>query len=268
VGQRVGAITVYGSHADHLCVPVGWLVPVPLDADQAEALVVVFNYVTAYQMLHRTARVRANERLLVHGAAGGIGSAVLQLGRLLVSRYTAPARAPTPGASPLWAQRPIDYTKEDFLTRVRELTGKGVDVVLDGIGGAVSLRSYRALRRGGCLVMFGHYSTTVAGRKNMRRMAIFYLAGAMVFAANLIPDGRRVQTFQVAKLQDRHPDWFRGDVLALFELLQQGKIEPIVAERIPLTEAARAHENLGRGGIVGKQVLICDPGLDSEATRS
>src|SRR6266568_4541685 len=268
VGQRVGAITVYGSHADYLCVPVGWLVPVPVDVDPAEALVVVFNYVTAYQMLHRTARVRAKERLLVHGAAGGIGSAVLQLGRLAgLELYGTGSGTDTARISALGAT-PIDYTKEDFLTCVRELTGEGVDVVLDGIGGAVSLRSYRALRGGGRLVMFGHYSTTVAGRKSMRRIAIFYLAGAMVFAANLIPDGRRVRTFRVAKLRDRRPDWFRDDALALFDLLQQGKIEPIVAERIPLIEAGRAHENLGRGGIVGKQVLICDAGLDSEATNS
>ncbi len=80
----------------------------------------------------------------------------------------------------------------------------------------------------------------------------------MVFAGNLLPNDQRVLTFQVAKLRDRRPRWFREDATALFELLAERKIEPLVAERIPLAEARRAHENLGQGGITGKQILICD----------
>ena len=128
----------------------------------------------------------------------------------------------------------------------------------NGIGGSVALNSYRALRRGGRLVMYGHYGTTIGGRKSARRIAVFYLTGALVFAGNLLPNGKRVLAFQVAKLRDRHSEWFREDATALFELLAQRKIEPIVAQRIPLVNARRAHENLGRGNIVGKQVLICN----------
>ena len=94
--------------------------------------------------------------------------------------------------------------------------------------------------------------------KSARRVAVFYLLGALVFAGNLLPNGKRVLTFQVAKLRDRRPTWFREDATALFELLAKRKIAPLVARRIPLVEARRAHENLGRGGITGKQVLICD----------
>ena len=258
LGQRVGAISVYGSHADYFCVPAWWLVPVPDGLDPAEAAIVVFNYVTAYQMLHRTARVRKGERVLVHGAAGGVGTAVLQLGRLAgLELYGTGSGAQTGVISTLGAT-PIDYTKGSFVDRIRELTGDGVDVVLDGIGGSVALGSYRALRRGGRLVMYGHYGTTVGGRKNAHGIAVFYLTGALVFAGNLLPNGKRVLAFQVAKLRDRHPAWFRDDAGALFELLAARKIEPLVADRIPLIEARRAHENLGFGGITGKQILICD----------
>jgi len=257
-GQRVGAITVYGSHADYLCVPAWWLVPVPERLDPAEAAIVVFNYVTAYQMLHRTARAREGERVLVHGAAGGVGTALLQLGRLAgLELYGTGSRTQAGVISALGAT-PIDYTKGSFAKRIRELTGDGVDVVLDGIGGRVAVGSYRALRRGGRLVMYGHYGTTVGGRKSARKVALFYLSGALVFAGNLLPNGKRVRAFQVAKLRDRHPGWFQEDATTLFELLAEGKIEPIVAERIPLAEARRAHENLGRGGVTGKQVLVCD----------
>ena len=258
LGQRVGAITVYGSHADYLCVPAWWLVPVPDRLDPAEAVIVVFNYMTAYQMLHRTAQVKQGERLLVHGAAGGVGTAVLQLGRLAgLELYGTGSGTQTAVISTLGAT-PIDYTKGNFVDRVREVTGDGVDVVLDGIGGSVALDSYRALRRGGRLVMYGHYGTTIGGRKSTRRIAVFYLTGALVFAGNLLPNGKRVLAFQVAKLRDRHPEWFGEDATALFALLAQRKIEPLVADRIPLVEARRAHEDLGRGGITGKQILICD----------
>ncbi len=258
LGLRVGAISVYGSHADYLCVPAWWLVPVSDGLDPAEAAIVVFNYVTAYQMLHRAAHVRTGERVLVHGAAGGVGSAILQLGRLAgLDLYGTGSGTQTGIISTLGAT-PIDYTKGSFVDRIRELTGDGVDVVLDGIGGGVALGSYRALRSGGRLVMYGHYGTTIGGRKSARRIALFYLTGALVFAGNLLPNGKRVLAFQVAKLRDRHPTWFRNDAAALFELLAARKIEPLVADRIPLIEARRAHENLGHGGITGKQILICD----------
>lgn len=258
LGQRVGAISVYGSHADYLCVPVWWLVPVPDVLDPAEAAIVVFNYVTAYQMLHRTARVRKGELLLVHGAAGGVGTAVLQLGRLAGLELYGTGSGTQTGVISNLGATPIDYTRSSFVESILEFTGNGVDVVLDGIGGSVALGSYRALRRGGRLVMYGHYGTTIGGRKSARRIAVFYLYGALVFAANLLPNGKRVLTFQVAKLRDRRSGWFREDTAALFKLLAERKIEPLVAERIPLVEARRAHQNLGRGGITGKQILICD----------
>ena len=219
LGQWVGAIPVYGSHADYICVPDWWLVPVPAGLDPAEAAIVVFNYVTAYQMLHRTASVREGERLLVHGAGGGVGTAVLELGRLAgLELYGTGSERDSAVISELGA-RPIDYTNEDFVSLVRELTGDGVDVALDGIGGKVALHSYRALRRGGRLVMFGHYGTLVHGRKSLRAIALFYLAGALVFAGNVLPNGKRVRVFQVAKLRDRKPEWFREDASTLFQLL-------------------------------------------------
>jgi NADPH2:quinone reductase len=256
LGQRVGAITVYGSHADYLCVPEWWLVPVPERLDAAEAAIVVFNYVTAYQMLHRTARARQGERVLVHGAAGGIGTALLQLGRLERFELYGTGSGNQTGVISALGATAIDYTKSSFVERVRDLTGDGVDVALDGIGGSVAVGSYRALRRGGRLVMYGHYGTTVAGRKSARKAALFYLSGALLLAGNLLPNGKRVMPFQVAKLRDRHPEWFREDATTLFDLLSRDKIEPIVAERIPLGDAQRAHENLGRGAVTGKQVLV------------
>lgn len=150
----------------------------------------------------------------------------------------------------------IDYRNEDFVVRVRELTGDGVDVVLDGIGGALSLRSFRALRPGGRLVIFGHYSTLAHGRKSWRGWIQWYAATATVALWGLLSPRRRVLAYRIQKLRDRHPDWFREDFLTLLELLREDKIHPVVAERLPLSDARHAHELLERSAAVGKLVLV------------
>jgi NADPH2:quinone reductase len=256
LGQRVAALTVFGADAEYVCLPAATLVPVPDGLDAAEAVSLVLNYVTAFQLLHRTARVRTGERLLVQGAAGGVGSAALQLGGLAgLEMYGTAATGKVDLVAALGAT-PIDYRRTDFLRRLRALTGDGVDVVLDGIGGTLALRSYRALRPGGRLVLFGHYATLVGGRRELRNLALWYLCGALLLLANLWPDRRRVLRYRIAKLRDRHPDWFRADLAALFELLAQGKLAPVIAARLPLSEAPRAQTLLGQGAVPGKIVLV------------
>src|SRR5205823_13536642 len=96
----------------------------------------------------------------------------------------------------------IDYRNEDFLARVRELPGKGVDVVLDGLGGPLSLRSFRALRPGGRLVVFGAYSTLVNGRKSWRRWIEWYAAFATLWLWDLFSPRRRVLAYRIQKLRE------------------------------------------------------------------
>lgn len=161
LGQMVAALTVWGSYAQYVCLPATGLVPVSPGLDPTEAVALVLNYTTAYQILRRVARARRGERALVHGAAGGVGAAALQLGRLAgLELYGAAAGADCDLVAELGAI-PIDYRREDFVARIHALTGDGVDVVLDGIGGPVSLRSYRTLRRGRRLVLFGHYAASL-----------------------------------------------------------------------------------------------------------
>ena len=150
----------------------------------------------------------------------------------------------------------IDYQNEDFLARVRELPGKGVDVALDGIGGALSLRSFRALRPGGRLVVFGRYATIAHGRKNWPAVIEWYAATASVALWGLLSPRRRVLSYRVQKLRIHHQDWFREDFRALLELLRRGEIHPVVAERLPLSDARRAHELLERSAAKGKIVLV------------
>ena len=264
-GDRIGALTVWGADAESVCVPERYAVRVPEDLDPAEVVSVIFPYMTAYQMLHRTARVNSGETVLVHGAAGRVGTAALELGAVagvrLIGTASARDRAAVEGLGAVF----IDYRNEDFLARTRELTdGKGVDVVIDGIGGMVSLRSFRALRignqitgdPGGRLIVMGNYNTMVQGRKSWRGWLEWYPATAITWLWGTLSPRRRVSGYRIQILRIRHQQWFQEDFDVLLELLRAGKIHPVVAERLPFSQARHAHELLESSAAKGKLVLV------------
>ena len=261
-GQVVAALPISGAYAEFVCLPQRELVPVPAGLDAAEAVSLVLNYVTAYQMLHRSAKVRSGQRVLIHGAAGGVGSALLQLGRLaeLEMYGTCSSR----GASVVrdLGGIPIDYQHLDFVNEIHRLTSGGVDVVFDGIGGRHIWRSRKALRPGGRVVAYGLTASLRGGRlasgrsgrrHRFRAIAIFglYIAGGWLF-----PGRKRVAPYSIQWLKRVRPAVFRQDLMALFDLLQQRKVKPLIAQRFPLADARRAHELLGTGGVAGKIVLV------------
>src|SRR5262245_36871831 len=148
-GQIMAALPIHGAYAEFVCLPQRELVPVPSGLDHAEAVSLVLNYVTAYQMLHHSARVRAGQRVLIHGAAGGVGTALLQLGRLVgLEMYGTCSSRGAPAVSSLGGI-PIDYQHLDFVREIHRVTSGGVDAVFDGIGSTHIWRSRSALRRGG-----------------------------------------------------------------------------------------------------------------------
>jgi NADPH:quinone reductase-like Zn-dependent oxidoreductase len=251
-GQRVAGYPRGGGYAEFICLPASELVPIPEGVDPAQAVCLVANYLTAYLMLHRTAGIRSGERILVHGAAGGVGSALLELGKVAgLEMYGTASRYNHELVSALGAT-PIDYRTEDFVERIRSLTSDGVDAVFDPIGGARQLwRSYRALRQGGRLLWFGVAATKDSG------LRIIPLTLLMVFLLKLFPGGKQTPlTPNLAEFAPAHPDWYRETLAELLDLLAAGEIKPVVAERFPLAEAARAHELLERGGYAGKVVLV------------
>jgi NADPH:quinone reductase len=131
-----------------------------------------------------------------------------------------------------------------------------VDVVLDGLGGAMSVRSFRALRPGGRLVVFGYSSALTQGRRSRGAWVKWNAQTASVFLWGLLSPRRRVHGYRIDKLRNRHSEWFREDFLALLELLRRGEIQPVVAERLPLTDVRRAHELLESSAATGKLVLV------------
>ena len=263
-GQTVAAMPIHGAYAEFVCLPQRELVPVPAGLDPAEAVSLILNYITAYQMLHRSARVKPGQRVLIHGAAGGVGTALLQLGRLANLEMYGTCSARGAAAVSELGGVPIDYQHQDFVKEIHRLTNDGVDAVFDPIGGPHLWHSRKALRPGGKVVGYGLITSLrgeglASGRPGRRRRfrgtAIFglYIAGGW-----LLPGGKRVVPYSIQTLKRLKPELFRQDLTTLLDLLHQQRIKPIIAQRFPLAEARQAQELLAKGGVIGKVVLVCD----------
>ena len=261
-GQTVAALPISGAYAEFVCLPERELVPVPAGLDPAEAVSLLLNYVTAYQMLHRTAKARSGQRVLIDGASGGVGSALLQLGRLVGLEMYGTCSARGAATVSGYGAVPIDYQQQDYVAEIHRLTGDGVDVAFDAIGGSHIWRSRRALRRGGKVVAYGLTSSLQGGRLasgsggRRNRYGAIAIFGLYIAASWLFPGRKRVVPYSIQTLKRLKPAWFREDVSTLLGLLQQQKIKPLIAQRLPLVEARQAHELLGKGGVAGKLVLV------------
>ncbi|HZS41685.1 MAG TPA: medium chain dehydrogenase/reductase family protein [Polyangia bacterium] len=259
VGARVAALTKIGGYADYLCVAAESLVAVPDGVDAGEAVALVLNFLTAHQLIHRCARLGRGERVLIHGAGGGVGDALLQLGKLAELEMFGTASKEKHAAVERGGATAIDYRAEDFVARVKALTGgAGVDAVFDPVGGKQWRRSFEALRVGGMLVGYGFSSATVKGRRKLGKAIANYLGMPKFQLLALMDATRSVMGYNVMVLKDARPEWYRADLAALFALLAAGKLRPAVAERLPLAEAARAHALLDDAKITGKLVLLCN----------
>jgi NADPH2:quinone reductase len=261
LGQTIAAMPIHGCYTQYVCVSSRKLVPVPGGLDAAEAVAVVLNYITSYQMLHRSAKARPGQRMLIHGASGGVGSAMLQLAKLAgVEMYGTCSGAGTAVVRDLGGI-PIDYKNADFVKEIHRLNGDGVDAVFDGIGGDNLWRSRDALREGGRVITYGFQSKMLGGRMATRtegRHPIRESAqlGGYILRNWFKPGRKSMVPYSIQWLMRLKPAWFRQDLLTLLDLLKEGKIKPLIAQRLPLEEARRAHEMLGEGGVLGKIVLL------------
>jgi NADPH:quinone reductase-like Zn-dependent oxidoreductase len=263
-GQLVAAMPIHGAYAEFICLPQCELVPVPSSLDAAEAVSLVLNYITAYQMLHRSARVMPAQRVLIHGAAGGVGTALLQLGHLAgLEMYGTCSSRGASAVSDLGAV-PIDYKHQDFVKEIYRLAGDGVDAVFDPIGGRHLWQSRKTLRPGGRVVGYGNTSSLrgeglASGRPGRRnRLHGIPIYALYIAGSRLLPGRKRVVPYSIQTLKRLRPALFRQDLISLFDLLQRKKIKPLVAQRFPLAEARQAQELLGKGGVIGKIVLVRD----------
>ena len=244
VGDRVAALTVYGGYAEYLYWDAKQLIPVPAILDPAEAAPLILNYIVAYQILHRSAKLKAGDKVLIIGASGGIGTAFLQLGKLANLKMYGLA---SPGKHHILTEYgaiPIDYHTQDFVEIIRQAEPDGLDAVFDGMDGDYFKRGYSVLRRGGTFVGYGNPLSVSHMLKLLGQGALFIL----------LPDGKSAKSYGTGLYRfNRRP--FLEDWATLFKLLEAGKIKPIIAAKFPILEAAKANELLENGSVIGNVVL-------------
>ena len=255
-GDTVAALTIVGGYSRFLCLPATEIVTVPEGVDPATAVCLVMDYVVGYQMLHRSVSLHSGERILIHGASGGCGTALLQLGKLMGLRMFGTASAKKHEHVRQFTGEPIDYRTEDFVERIQR-EGR-VHAVFESIGGSNLFRSYRCLLRGGRVVFYGMTSALRMGRR-FRLSTVSTLAYALgALTLNVWPDGRAVRLYSIQNRKRRHPKEYRDDLTQVLQLLSRGEISPVVGRRFNLEEARAAHELLARKTFVGKIVLTSD----------
>lgn len=250
IGQMVADLTVWGAYTEYMLRPADALVPVPAGLDPAEAVSMVLSYVTAYQMLHRIAKVQRGQKILVHGAGGAVGTALLELGGLLDLEMYGTASKSKHDLVKNLGGIPIDYKSEDFLERVQALDGDGMNASFDAIGGENFKRSFDSLKNGGTLVAYGFYNQA------MGRGGSVPMAYTKVALWNILPNGRKTSFYSIGALRKKNPEWFKEDLSVLFDLLAAGKIKPSIERRMNLEDAAQAHELIEEAAVKGRIVLV------------
>ena len=246
VGQRVAALTVYGGFAEFLIRGAEHFLPIPDGVPDRDAAAVILNFVTAWQMIHRVARVRSGGTALVTGASGGVGTAALQLLRL--------ARVKTYGAASLTKHGivrelgaiPLDYKAGRVDRLIRALEPGGVDYAFDAVGGANAGACIGALKRGGIVVGFGFMGAAGAFSK-LSMFANLFLGSRL--------RGRRGTFYGITASYRKDPAPLREDLPKIFALLAEKRIDPLISRTFPLMEARQALELLASGSVQGKIVL-------------
>lgn len=249
VGDRVADMTVIGAYSEYICLPAEKLTQLPEGVDESEAVTLILSYMTAYQMLHRIAKISKGQSILVHGAGGAVGVAMLQLGKQFNLKVFGTASKSKHDLVKKYGGIPIDYRNEDFEKRIQEQTDGGVDAVFDPIGGKHFKKSFKSLKPGGKLVAFGFYNAVMGKGGNIP------LDFMRILLWNILPNGRKASFYSIGGLRKKHPEWFKEDLQTLFKLLEKNNIKPEISSHFTLDKAKEVHEKIEKAEIKGKIIF-------------
>jgi len=260
VDQTVADLCVVGGYAQYAIRPARDLVPVPDGIDPAEAVCMPLAYLTALQMLTRYRALPPGATILVIGASGTVGTALLDLARHLSLKAIGTCSATNRAVVERFGAVAIDYRAGDFVATVRRLTasrpgGVGVDVAFDAIGGAHFDRSFACLAPGGLLIGYGS-QTMAVGQEGLLSAGLGLARLKLWNMLSSLLRGRRALFYSITARRSQYPEEFKADLAALFQLMREGAIHPVVIDRLPLAAASRVHARIDAGGLGGKIVLL------------
>lgn len=248
VGDRVGALIMHGSYSEYAYLKAEVLVPVPAALDTAEAVRVILDYTTAYQILHRHGKVKAGDKVLIIGAGGSVGQALLQIGQLAGLKMYGVDSSSKNDMMRGYGATPIDYKSQDYVQVLRKAEPNGVDLVIDAIGDFKLIRrAFSAARLGGRLIVFGSKSVVHA-----------FLGVFLVKLLDWLPDGKAAEFYSVPMLQktEEGRKAIHEDIATVFKLLEERKIKSVISAKFPLLGVKQASEQFKSGKIKGKIVLL------------
>jgi len=246
VGDRVAALTGHGGYSEMIYLGEEHLISVPPSLDPAEVVAVVLNYVSAYQMLHRVAKVEASNKVLINGASGGMGTALMELGKLASLSMYGTASQNKHNILAEYGVIPIDYHTQDFVEVIRQAEPNGLDFVFEGMGREYGTRALMILRRGGKLVSYAAPVGFGSILKDLIRL----------IRVNLFSRGKTAEFYGITALYLRDKNPFREDLPKLLNMLEEGKIRPVITETFSILEAGKANELLESRQVSGNIVLL------------
>jgi NADPH:quinone reductase-like Zn-dependent oxidoreductase len=260
-GTRVLFLCRFGGHASMVCTSTSQVFPIPDSMSFEQAAAIPVTYLTAYHMLFHVARIRPNEHVLVHMAAGGVGTAALQLCRTVegVVTYGTASAKKHDYVREHGCNYPIDYRTQDYVAEIKRLTnGKGVNLVLDALGGGDWEKGYEILAPAGLLIAFGlANANTSSGSRSL-----FHVVGQLLSVPKFSPMKLMDHNRAVAGVNMGHlfgeVEMLRHEMEQIVELYRRGQIRPHVGGTFPFSKAADAHAELEQGRNVGKVLLIPD----------
>jgi NADPH:quinone reductase-like Zn-dependent oxidoreductase len=261
LGKRIAALTKTGGWTNLAIVPEREALPLPENIDAAEAETLVVNGITAWQMLHRSARVPSGQTILVHGANGGVGTTLVQLALAAGVRVIGTASPRHHDALRENGVLPLDYKDPNLLTRIRQLAPEGVAAAFDPIGGEGVKTSFKALAPGGTLVSYG---TAVELNGKGSILVPFLTLTARLLWWNLLPNQRKATFYNIWAGHTIAPTAFfsrlREDFGQIIALLQRGTLSPQIAARFPLSQVTAAMELAESRTVYGKVILTPSEG--------
>ncbi|ORT52218.1 hypothetical protein ST37_02475 [Vibrio sp. qd031] len=248
----VGLNPKYGCYTQYLCITSELLVKYPKHLNPAKVCALSLNYLTAHCMLFTKANVQPKQTILVHSAAGGVGSALAQLAHYFGIKVFGTASSTKQHIVKQLGAHPVDYSRTDFVQEILSYCPKGVDAAFDPVGGAHLNRTMRTVKKGGITVSYGFSGGGFGGLFNM-------LAGVIQLTfLNFLPNGKSIDFCALPSEANKNRQWYRDTLTSLIDMLDKAEIDPIISSIVPLAQAHKAHQELESGNSIGKVLVQCN----------
>ena len=257
VGDAVVALRPFSAYAEWVAVPAGQVYRLPAGMRFEEGAAIPVNYLTAYHAMFTMGNLQAGDRILIHGAGGGVGIAAVQLAHtrnLTIFGTAGPAKLDF--LRKIGVHHPIDYRNSDFVAAVKQYAPDGIEMVMDPIGGKSFARSYECLGPMGRLVVFGFSAAAGAeGKPGALRRLVAYLQTPKFNPIEMTGRNVAVIGVHLGRMQTK-ASVLRGELAEIFRLYAEGKIKPVIAKTFPLEQAAEAHQFIHDRKNMGKVILV------------